>query len=179
MWKTTPVTIFFLVALMPWLDPPGVLLFKWDLSNSSAILISALLGFLLQWSGALALGWDFIPDSHLQILSSFNLFNNSLFFGVCRATSATSHVVLGQFKTCVILLGGYLLFNSDPGFVSICGAVTALGGMSIYTSLNLQKSQEASNKQIPKHNVPLPKPNANTEDSIDSDAAKTPNIVVI
>ncbi|KAJ4725325.1 Nucleotide/sugar transporter family protein [Melia azedarach] len=151
MWKTTPVTIFFLVALMPWLDPPGVLLFKWDLSNSSAILISALLGFLLQWSGALALG----------------------------ATSATSHVVLGQFKTCVILLGGYLLFNSDPGFVSICGAVTALGGMSIYTSLNLQKSQEASNKQIPKHNVPLPKPNANTEDSIDSDAAKTPNIVVI
>lgn len=56
MWKTTPITIFFLLALMPWLDPPGVLSFKWDLSSSSAILISALLGFLLQWSGALALG---------------------------------------------------------------------------------------------------------------------------
>jgi len=60
MWKTTPFTVFFLLALMPWLDPPGVLLFKWDLTNSSAILISALLGFLLQWSGALALGLVFL-----------------------------------------------------------------------------------------------------------------------
>jgi hypothetical protein len=56
MWKTTPMTIFFLVALMPWLDPPGVLLFKWNLNSAAAILISAALGFLLQWSGALALG---------------------------------------------------------------------------------------------------------------------------
>ncbi|XP_024029812.1 nucleotide-sugar uncharacterized transporter 2 [Morus notabilis] len=56
MWKTTPITIFFLVALMPWLDPPGILSFKWDIHNSTVILISALLGFLLQWSGALALG---------------------------------------------------------------------------------------------------------------------------
>ena len=63
MWKTTPVTIFFLLALMPWLDPPGALSFVWDVSNASAILISALLGFLLQWSGALALGWD--SNSHL------------------------------------------------------------------------------------------------------------------
>ncbi|KAK4778723.1 hypothetical protein SAY86_006251 [Trapa natans] len=56
MWKTTPITIFFLLPLMPWLDPPGVLSFKWDLYNTSAVLVSALLGFLLQWSGALALG---------------------------------------------------------------------------------------------------------------------------
>ncbi|KAI9186993.1 hypothetical protein LWI28_023201 [Acer negundo] len=46
MWKTTPVTVFFLLALMPWLDPPGVLLFKWNINNSSTILVSALLGFL-------------------------------------------------------------------------------------------------------------------------------------
>ncbi|XP_074303405.1 nucleotide-sugar uncharacterized transporter 2 [Silene latifolia] len=116
MWKTTPVTIFFLVALMPWLDPPGVLAFKWNVSNASAILVSAILGFLLQWSGALALG----------------------------ATSATSHVVLGQFKTCVIMLGGYLLFNSDPGPMSLCGAVAALGGMSVYTSLSLSESTESA-----------------------------------
>ncbi|GAV59657.1 TPT domain-containing protein/UAA domain-containing protein [Cephalotus follicularis] len=143
MWKTTPVTIFFLLALMPWLDPPGVLLFKWDPNNSSAVLLSALLGFLLQWSGALALG----------------------------ATSATSHVVLGQFKTCVILLGGYLIFNSDPGFVSMCGAVAALCGMSVYTSLNLQESQESSSS------VPLPKPKANIEDSKDLDVAHAANVV--
>ncbi|KAK8579104.1 hypothetical protein V6N12_069436 [Hibiscus sabdariffa] len=121
MWKTTPITICFLVALMPWLDPPGLLLFKWDINNASAILVSALLGFLLQWSGALALG----------------------------ATSATSHVVLGQFKTCVILVGGYLLLGSDPGPVSLSGAVVALAGMSAYTLLNLKESKESSNKQIP------------------------------
>ena len=56
MWKTTPVTIFFLLALMPLLDPAGVLSFNWNVSNTSAIFTSALLGFLLQWSGALALG---------------------------------------------------------------------------------------------------------------------------
>lgn len=42
----------------------------------------------------------------------------------------------------MILLGGYLLFESDPGVVSIGGAVVALSGMSVYTSLNLQESQE-------------------------------------
>ncbi|KAK2431900.1 hypothetical protein P8452_44981 [Trifolium repens] len=139
MWKTTPITIFFLGALMPWIDPPGVLSFKWDVNNSSAILISALLGFLLQWPGALALG----------------------------ATSATTHVVLGQFKTCVILLGGYLLFDSDPGIVSIGGAVVALTGMSVYTTFNLQESQENASKQLPKHSLPSPKPKPANEDSKD------------
>nr|GME19562.1 uncharacterized membrane protein At1g06890-like [Ipomoea batatas] len=123
MWKTTPVTIFFLLALMPWLDPPGALLFKWNAQNATFIFISAFLGFLLQWSGALALG----------------------------ATSATSHVVLGQFKTCVIVLGGYLLFDSDPGIVSICGAIAALGGMSVYTVLNMKEPREkATIEQPPK-----------------------------
>nr|AFK36028.1 unknown [Lotus japonicus] len=140
MWKTTPITVFFLVALMPWIDPPGILSFKWDVNNSTTIMVSALLGFLLQWSGALALG----------------------------ATSATTHVVLGQFKTCVILLGGYLLFKSDPGVISIRGAVVALSGMSIYTTLNLQESQESTSKQLPKQVSPPPqKPKSANEDSED------------
>ncbi|KAF6161752.1 hypothetical protein GIB67_013829 [Kingdonia uniflora] len=122
MWKTTPITLLFLVTLMPWLDPPGFLSFNWNFNNTLAIVISAVLGFLLQWSGALALG----------------------------ATSATSHVVLGQFKTCVILLGGFLLFGSNPGRTSICGAVTALAGMSVYTYLNLLSSQYQPNKISPK-----------------------------
>ncbi|KAF0903406.1 hypothetical protein E2562_027696 [Oryza meyeriana var. granulata] len=56
MWKTTPITVFFFLVLMPLLDPPGLLSFNWNFRNSSAIMISALFGFLLQWSGALALG---------------------------------------------------------------------------------------------------------------------------
>ncbi|XP_073148986.1 nucleotide-sugar uncharacterized transporter 2 [Henckelia pumila] len=130
MWKTTPVTVFFLLALMPCLDPPGVLSFKWDVHNITAILISALLGFLLQWSGALALG----------------------------ATSATSHVVLGQFKTCVILLGGYLVFGSDPGYVSVFGAVSALCGMSVYTSLSMKESSGKVSNLLPNQNSSSLKP---------------------
>ncbi|TQE04206.1 hypothetical protein C1H46_010200 [Malus baccata] len=148
MWKTTPVTIFFLLALMPWLDPPGVLLFKWDFSNSTAILTSAVLGFLLQWSGALALG----------------------------ATSATSHVVLGQFKTCVILLGGYLIFNSDPGFVSICGAIAALCGMSVYTSLNLKKPLDSTSKQLPKQSLPTSKPKATDGETVETEVEDTATV---
>ncbi|GMN59141.1 hypothetical protein TIFTF001_028240 [Ficus carica] len=142
MWRTTPVTILFLVALMPWLDPPGILKFEWDIHNTTTILISALLGFLLQWSGALALG----------------------------ATSATSHVVLGQFKTCVLLLGSYFIFNSDPGIVSICGAIAALCGMTVYTSLNLKEKHESSSKQ------PSSKPTSDQEGA-NSDVKDSSNIV--
>ncbi|KAJ0962234.1 hypothetical protein J5N97_030062 [Dioscorea zingiberensis] len=120
MWKTTPITIFFLLAMMPGLDPPGALSFNWNFHSTSVIFLSAALGFLLQWSGALAIG----------------------------ATSATSHVVLGQFKTCVILLGGFLLFNSVPGITSIYGAVTALAGMSLYTYLNLQDAHKQAAKAV-------------------------------
>lgn len=62
----------------------------------------------------------------------------------CRATSATSHVVLGQFKTCVILIGGFLVFRANPGPKSVCGASMALSGMAMYTFLNLK--QELNNE---------------------------------
>ncbi|KAF3970834.1 hypothetical protein CMV_005511 [Castanea mollissima] len=38
------------------LDSPGALSFDWNFNNTLAILTSAVLGFLLQWSGALAIG---------------------------------------------------------------------------------------------------------------------------
>jgi len=162
MWKTTPVTIFFLVALMPCLDPPGLLSFKWDLYSSSAIFLTALLGFLLQWSGALALGWASNHSLSIHDFTSHNFVTGCHSFSF-RATSATSHVVLGQFKSCVILLGGFLIFGSDPGFVSICGALTALAGMSVYTSLNLQESRENLIFQLQTQTLPLSKPKTKPE----------------
>lgn len=134
MWKTTPITIFFFIVLMPLLDPPGLLSFSWDFKNSSTIIISALFGFLLQWSGALALG----------------------------ATSALAHVVLGQFKTIVIMLSGYLVFKSDPGFTSLCGAVIALTGMSVYTYLGMKESAASArrNSLNSRQNSHLKKPKA-------------------
>lgn len=126
MWKTTPITLIFLGLMLPCLDPPGVLAFDWNFSNTLVIFTSAILGFLLQWSGALALG----------------------------ATSAVSHVVLGQFKTCIILLGNYYIFGSNPGIISICGAFAAIVGMSVYTYLNLKQQ---TNKIFPRQTSLLPK----------------------
>lgn len=129
MWKTTPITLIFLFAMMPWLDPPGVLNYNWSAYNSTIIGLSALLGFLLQWSGALALG----------------------------ATSATTHVVLGQFKTCAILLGGFILFGSNPGPTSIGGVLIALVGMSFYTFLNLHPQQQSMKSSLRQSQYALPR----------------------
>lgn len=83
-------------------------------------------------------------DVDLQIVGANVLYTRRSYFCVIyhRATSATSHVVLGQFKTCVILLGGFLLFRSNPGTLSICGAITALAGMSLYTYLSMLVSEQ-------------------------------------
>ncbi|XP_021891437.1 nucleotide-sugar uncharacterized transporter 1 [Carica papaya] len=129
MWKTTPITLLFLVSMIPFLDPPGAFSFHWNVSNTLAILMSAVLGFFLQWSGALALG----------------------------ATSAITHVVLGQFKTCIVLLGNYYIFASNPGATSICGAFVAIGGMSFYTYLNINNTKPQSGKLIPRKGSSLPK----------------------
>ncbi|KAG5006187.1 hypothetical protein JHK85_024729 [Glycine max] len=145
MWKTTPITLIFLAAMLPCLDPPGVLSFDWNFSNSMVIFASAILGFLLQWSGALALGthcFSLLPPPA------------SLLWVRVGATSAISHVVLGQFKTCVLLLGNYYLFGSNPGKISICGAFTAIAGMSVYTYLNMRQQ---SNKPSPRQASVLPK----------------------
>ena len=118
---------------------------------------------------------SFRKHSFLFGWTCFEATNGRVMFS-CRATSATSHVVLGQFKTCVILVGGYLLLDSDPGFVSLCGAVAALGGMSVYTSLNLKESNESSSKQLPMQN-PIPRPKTSENVSEDSTVTNTTNDV--
>lgn len=66
-------------------------------------------------------------------------------------------------------MGGYLLFDSDPGIISIGGAVIALTGMSVYTTFNLHESQENATKQLPKHSVSAPKQKPDNEDNKDKD----------
>lgn len=89
-------------------------------------------------------------------LSKVFFFNTLFLFhpAIYSATSAVSHVVLGQFKTCILLLGNYFLFGSNPGTISICGAFTAIGGTSVYTYLNMKQQ---SNKVSPRQPSTLPK----------------------
>ena len=69
---------------------------------------------------------------------------------IFRATSAISHVVLGQFKTCVVLLGNFCIFGSNPGATSICGAFMAIAGMSGYTYLNIHNPKPQTGKSSPR-----------------------------
>ncbi|KAK2976523.1 hypothetical protein RJ640_019459 [Escallonia rubra] len=78
-------------------------------------------------------------------------------FSPPRETSATTHVILGQFKTCVILLGGFFLFGSNPGKTSICGAIVAIVGMSFYTHLNLLRQQDSAKASSRQSSFLLPK----------------------
>uniref|UniRef100_A0A0D9VKF5 Sugar phosphate transporter domain-containing protein n=1 Tax=Leersia perrieri TaxID=77586 RepID=A0A0D9VKF5_9ORYZ len=108
--------------------------------------------------GALvALAW-IVPSAVNKILWS-NL-QQSGNWTALAATSALSHVVLGQFKTIVIMLSGYLIFSSDPGITSICGAIVALGGMSVYTYLGLKESATGGKKPSSAQNSFLVKPKA-------------------
>ena len=114
MWTTTPITLFFLVALMPWLDPPGVLSFHWNFFNTSAIFMSAVFGFLLQWSGALALGWGtfclrtFLWDAYFH----FGRFSE-IFFGrddtllMCLSCSLT-FLDPERILSCLFITGQHL-----------------------------------------------------------------------
>lgn len=83
--------------------------------------------------------------------------------------------MLGQFKTIVIMLSGYLIFGSDPGITSVCGAVVALGGMSFYTYLGLRKDSVACGKKAPsRQNSFMGRPKvAADSDNVDSEQEDT------
>ncbi|KAF0908889.1 hypothetical protein E2562_030192 [Oryza meyeriana var. granulata] len=49
-------------------------------------------------------------------------------------------------------------FTSDPGITSICGAIVALGGMSVYTYLGLKESATSGKKPSSTTNTFLGKP---------------------
>lgn len=93
-----------------------------------------------------------------------------------RATSAISHVVLGQFKTCVILLGNYNLFGSNPGTTSICGAFVAIVGMTFYTYLNLYNKKQQSGKASPRNGSTLPKSKLSKENGENHDGYGTESV---
>ena len=82
----------------------------------------------------------------LSLFPSLAHYLTLLFFFNGSATSATSHVVLGQFKTCVIMLGGYLFFKTSPGMMSLFGVLIALCGMTFYTSISLQLHRDPASK---------------------------------
>ncbi|KAL0453410.1 UNVERIFIED_CONTAM: Nucleotide-sugar uncharacterized transporter 1 [Sesamum latifolium] len=114
MWKTTPITLFFLVMMMP-------------------------------------TGPSWCPFFRLELLQLCYYW----WFGCSRLLASVVRCSSSWFKTCVILLGGFLLFGSNPGLTSILGAATALTGMSFYTYLNLQSRQQSAKVSPRQSALPL------------------------
>jgi len=63
-------------------------------------------------------------------------------------TSAVTYQVVGHMKTCLVLIGGFLLFpivaTSAELAKNICGIVTAMAGVILYGHLKLAEQQKAS-----------------------------------
>lgn len=67
-----------------------------------------------------------------------------------------------------------MVFDSDPGLVSIVGAIVALCGMTVYTMLNLKASGDKT--LLPSQSLPSVKPKS-TEDEEKPVVEDKPNLV--
>ncbi|CAK9039749.1 Nucleotide-sugar uncharacterized transporter 2, partial [Durusdinium trenchii] len=61
---------------------------------------------------------------------------------VLGLTSPLAHILLGQLKTILILLGGFLFFDKEPTLRTLMGAVMALTGITMYAWSKLPKEDE-------------------------------------
>jgi drug/metabolite transporter (DMT)-like permease len=107
--RVLPLSTVMLLALVPLLDPPGILNFPWTTQRAVLIALSGVAAFFVNWSGFLVMG----------------------------ACSALTHTLLGQLKACVIILGGYLFFAHSYPPKAIAGASIAVVALVLYTRVNL------------------------------------------
>ena len=79
---------------------------------------------------------------------------NLVTFALIGKTSAVTYQVVGHLKTCLTLLGGYIMFDSKAAALSIynvAGVIIALIGMMLYGDI---KSSPSSKENILMRLVP-------------------------
>ena len=104
-------------GMVPVLDPPGLVDTSLTLQGACLILASGVAAFLVNWSGFLVIG----------------------------CCSPLTHQVLGQAKSVVTMLGGYILFGQQYPWISLLGCTAAMVSVIVYTDANLRETtaQEA------------------------------------
>jgi len=108
-----PIMTAIAVLCVPAIDSlSGVLAAGQRLSSSRAalVLLSALAAFAATWSA-------------------------TRIFGLI---GALAHVLLGSFKTCVVLLVGVLAFDARPNAQGVFGAALGVGSIAVYTFLSVR-----------------------------------------
>jgi len=114
MQRVLPGSTCVMLLLVPLIDPPGLFAFEWSLSRLGLLMLSGVVAFFVNWSGFLIMG----------------------------ACSALTHTILGQLKACVIIIGGWLLFDQPYPAKSVAGAAVAICAMVWYTKANLDEQTE-------------------------------------
>eukprot|EP01065_Artemidia_motanka_P020485 TRINITY_DN24531_c0_g1_i1.p1 TRINITY_DN24531_c0_g1~~TRINITY_DN24531_c0_g1_i1.p1 ORF type:complete len:332 (+),score=81.91 TRINITY_DN24531_c0_g1_i1:74-1069(+) len=113
--RLIPRAMLFQVPLLLITDPLGELgKFKWTAEATSLLLLSGAGAFAVNLSGFLVMG----------------------------ELSALTHVVVGQGKACVTMLGGYLLYREQYPALKLLGAASAVAAMAGYTSSNLREQAQ-------------------------------------
>eukprot|EP00164_Ancoracysta_twista_P005956 GFYU01008205.1.p1 GENE.GFYU01008205.1~~GFYU01008205.1.p1 ORF type:complete len:358 (-),score=72.21 GFYU01008205.1:147-1085(-) len=111
----TPSSAFMLVwATLIMEDVPAIVKFNYTPGLLSTLVVSAACAFGVNLSTFLVIG----------------------------STSAVTYNVVGHLKTCIIIVGGTILFGTPVTWMSMIGVSLALGGIFMYTHLKLKMAAE-------------------------------------
>jgi hypothetical protein len=120
MQRILPWSTLWVALATPFIDDfAGLRAFDYSLSSCTLLFLSGALAFLINWSVMMVLGM----------------------------TSALTHILLGQLKTCTIILLGSLLFHTQPTLKSLVGSAVVVVAVTAYTYVNVQEQQRASQSQ--------------------------------
>lgn len=114
-----PYALVVQCLITPLVDPPGILDFKWTREAIFWISLSGLSAFLVNFSGFLVMG---------------NI-------------GALAHVLLGQLKTAVIMVGSLFLFDSKYSTPQVVGAVGAVLAILAYTHVTVTEKDDSLEKE--------------------------------
>ena len=109
-----PFAICVQAAISPIVDPPGIMDFVWTKEAFLWIGLSGVAAFLVNFSGFLVMG---------------NI-------------SALAHVLLGQFKTAIIMVLATVIFGSRYSAVQLLGAVGAVIAIVVYSHVTIVEKQQ-------------------------------------
>lgn len=117
-----PYAIVVQLCISPLVDPPGILQYQWTAPAVFWIGLSGIAAFLVNFSGFLVMG---------------NL-------------GALAHVLLGQCKTAVIMVGAYFLFDSHYSGLQLLGAGGAVAAIVAYTHVTVTEAASSSSSSSSK-----------------------------
>ncbi len=115
-----PYALLVQMIISPLVDPPGLFEFQWTSEAIFWISLSGFAAFLVNFSGFLVMG---------------NI-------------GALAHVLLGQLKTAVIMIGSSFLFDSHYTSLQIVGALGAVCSIVAYTHITVTEKGVASESKI-------------------------------